>query len=68
MRSCAVGTGLARRIGLSAQQAADVVYVSLLLHLGCLAYSHETTVWFGDDAAVQRAVVRTSTAWEVVSV
>ena len=68
MRSCAVGTGLARRMGMSEQQAADVFYVSLLLHVGCLAYSHETTVWFGDDAAVHRAVVRTNSAWEVVSV
>jgi hypothetical protein len=36
-RSCAVGTGLARRIGLSEQQTADVFYVSSLLHVGCLA-------------------------------
>ena len=58
MRSCVVGTDLARRMGLSEREAADVFYVSLLLHVGCLAYSHETAAWFGDDAAVHRAVVR----------
>jgi HD-GYP domain-containing protein (c-di-GMP phosphodiesterase class II) len=68
MRSCLVSTHLARRMGLSEREAADVFYVSLLLHVGCLAYSHETAAWFGDDAAVHRAVVRTKTAWEVVSV
>ena len=68
MRSCLVSTHLARRMGLSERETADVFYVSLLLHVGCLAYSHETTAWFGDDAAVHRAVVRTQTAWDVVSV
>jgi HD-GYP domain-containing protein (c-di-GMP phosphodiesterase class II)/DNA-binding CsgD family transcriptional regulator len=68
MRACVVGTALARRMGLSEREAADVFYVSLLLHVGCLAYSHETAAWFGDDAAVHRAVVRTTTPWEILSV
>ena len=68
MRSCLVGTSVARRMGLSEREAADVYYVSLLLHIGCMAYSHETAVWFGDDAAVHRAVVRTTRPREIVSV
>src|SRR5688572_17693280 len=68
MRSCVVGTALARKMGLSEREASDVFYVSLLLHVGCLAYSHETAAAFGDDAAVHRAVVRTTTAPEVFSV
>jgi HD-GYP domain-containing protein (c-di-GMP phosphodiesterase class II) len=50
------------------REAAEVFYVSLLLHVGCLAYSHETNAWFGDDAAVRRAVVRTNYPWEIVTV
>ena len=68
LRSCLVGTAMARRMGLAEQEAADVFYVSLLLHVGCLTYSHETAALFGDDAAVRRAVARTRTPWDIVSV
>ncbi|HKY17193.1 MAG TPA: HD domain-containing phosphohydrolase [Microthrixaceae bacterium] len=68
MRAGLVGTDLARRLGLSEPEAADVFYVSLLLHVGCLAYSHETAALFGDDAAVHRAVVRTTTSREIATV
>jgi HD domain len=68
MRACLAGTALARRMGLPEREAAEVFYVSLLLHVGCLAYSHETNAWFGDDAAVRRAVVRTNYPWEIVTV
>jgi hypothetical protein len=50
MRSCVVGTALARKMGPSEREASDVFYVSLLLHVGCLAYSHETAEAYGDDA------------------
>jgi HD-GYP domain-containing protein (c-di-GMP phosphodiesterase class II) len=68
MRAGLVGTGLARRLGLSEREAGEVFYVSLLLHVGCLAYSHETTTLLGDDAAVHRAVVRTKSSLEVLTV
>ena len=35
-----------------------VFYVSLLLHMGCIAFSHETAALFGDDLAVNRAAIR----------
>jgi len=68
MRSCVLGTALARRLGLPDREVAEVFYVSLLLHVGCLAYSHETTVWFGDDTALRRAVVRTTSFLEIAKV
>jgi HD-GYP domain-containing protein (c-di-GMP phosphodiesterase class II) len=60
MRACLVGTGLARAMDLSEEQVGDVFYVSLLLHVGCIAFSHETAVLFGDDLAVNRAAIRTN--------
>jgi hypothetical protein len=37
MRACLVRTSLARRMGLTEREPADVFYVSLLLHVGCVA-------------------------------
>lgn len=68
MQSCLLGTALARRLGLEEREVAEVFYVSLLLHVGCLAYSHETAAWFGDDTAVRRGVVRTNAPREIVTV
>jgi HD-GYP domain-containing protein (c-di-GMP phosphodiesterase class II) len=58
MRACLVGTALARSMDLPEAEVRDVFYVSLLLHMGCIAFSHETAVLFGDDLAVNRAVIR----------
>jgi HD-GYP domain-containing protein (c-di-GMP phosphodiesterase class II) len=62
MRSCLIGTELARRLSLSEPEVSDVLYVSLLLHVGCVAYSHETATLFGDDLAVNNAAARTNIA------
>ena len=59
LRSCLIGTALARQMDLSDREVADTFYVSLLFHVGCAAYSHETFELFGDDIAVKRAVVET---------
>ena len=59
LRSCLIATGLARRMDLPESQIADVFYVSLLFHVGCVAYAHETFELFGDDQAVRRAAVET---------
>jgi hypothetical protein len=40
-------------------EVADVFYVGLLFHVGCVAYAHETLELFGDDHAVRRAAVAT---------
>ena len=42
MRSCLVGTALARQQGLEEAEVADCFYTSLLMHLGCSTLSHET--------------------------
>lgn len=59
LRSCLIGTQLARSMRLPERDVADVFYVSLLFHVGCVAYSHETYELFGDDLAVNRAAVET---------
>ena len=59
LRSCLIGTGLARRMDLPEREVADVFYVSLLFHVGCVAYAHETFELFGDDHTVRRAAVET---------
>ena len=59
LRSCLIATGLARRMDLPESEIADVFYVSLLFHVGCVAYAHETFELFGDDQAVRRAAVET---------
>lgn len=60
MRSCLIGTGLARRLGASENEAADTFYATLLLHVGCAALAHETAAVLGDDRRVNRAVAHTN--------
>jgi HD-GYP domain-containing protein (c-di-GMP phosphodiesterase class II) len=59
LRSCLIGAALARRMSLPEREVADVFYVSLLFHVGCVAYSQETFELFGDDNGVRRAAVQT---------
>jgi hypothetical protein len=44
-------------MGLPDDEVADDFYVSVLFHVGCPAYSHETFELFGDDVAVNHAAV-----------
>jgi HD-GYP domain-containing protein (c-di-GMP phosphodiesterase class II) len=62
VRSCLVATALARRLGLRDGEVADVFYDSLLEHIGCLGYAHETYLVWGDDLAANRAAQRTNFA------
>jgi HD-GYP domain-containing protein (c-di-GMP phosphodiesterase class II) len=62
MRSCLIGTALARRLGVSEDVVADTFYTSLLVHIGCTAFSHETSAVFGDELRNTRAVARTNFA------
>ena len=59
LRSCVMGTSLARRMELPEPEVSDIFFVSLLFHVGCVAYSHETTERFGDDLAVNHAAIKT---------
>jgi HD-GYP domain-containing protein (c-di-GMP phosphodiesterase class II) len=59
LRCCLVGTALARKLNLSETEVADVFYTSLLQHIGCTGYAHESYLVWGDDIAANRAAQRT---------
>ena len=54
LERCIVATRLARVVGLADAEVSDVLYTSLLEHLGCTAYSHEVASVWGDDVAPAR--------------
>lgn len=62
MRSCLIATGLGRMLGLSPDEAADTFYSALLLHVGCLTFSHEMSAAFGDDRQANTAGAKTNFA------
>ena len=62
MRSCLIATALARRQGMAEDEAADVFYAALLVHVGCTALSHETAAVFGDERLLMATVARTNVA------
>ena len=59
MRSCLLGTALARRLQLPDPEVADVFYTALLMHVGCVSMSHETATLFGNELKLTRAVAMT---------
>ena len=54
LKRCVVGARLARVVGATDAEVRDVMYTSLLEHLGCTAVSHESGQLFGDDISVVR--------------
>ena len=62
MRSCIIGTALARKVGLDEKVVADIFYTSFLQHIGCTGYAHETYLVWIDDIAANRAARRTNFA------
>jgi HD-GYP domain-containing protein (c-di-GMP phosphodiesterase class II) len=62
MRSCLLATGLARKLGLSEEEVGDTFYASLLFHVGCPAYSHETAALFGNELTLSGAAAKTNLA------
>jgi HD-GYP domain-containing protein (c-di-GMP phosphodiesterase class II) len=59
MRSCLIATAMARRLGLSEPDVADVFYTALLEHVGCTGFAHETASVYGDEFVVNAAAART---------
>jgi HD-GYP domain-containing protein (c-di-GMP phosphodiesterase class II) len=55
IRSCLLATSLARRIDLGEPDVGDIYYTTLLQHVGCTAYAHETAALFGGDDIAVRA-------------
>ena len=54
LKRCLVAQRLARATGCADSEVGDVVYASLLQHLGCTAYAHEAAQVWGDDIASVR--------------
>jgi putative nucleotidyltransferase with HDIG domain len=55
IRSCLLATGLARRMDLNEHDVGGVYYTTLLQHVGCTAYAHETAALFGGNDIAVRA-------------
>jgi HD-GYP domain-containing protein (c-di-GMP phosphodiesterase class II) len=49
VRTCLLATALARRMNVDERDIGDIYYTTLLQHVGCTAYAHETAVLFGSD-------------------
>jgi HD-GYP domain-containing protein (c-di-GMP phosphodiesterase class II)/biotin operon repressor len=62
MRSCLVAVALAQNLGLSNQEVADTLYTSLLLHVGCVGFSHEMSTIFNNELTANRAGAKTNFA------
>ena len=54
-RSCLLATGLARRMIPGEREVADIYFVTMLQHVGCTAFAHETAAFFGGDDISERA-------------
>ena len=54
-RACLLARWLAEAAGFSDEDARDVYYTSLLQHIGCTAYSYESSRYFADEQSVKRA-------------
>jgi HD-GYP domain-containing protein (c-di-GMP phosphodiesterase class II) len=59
MRACLIATAVAGRLGLPGPERADVFYTSLLQHLGCTGFAHETAEVYADEMALNAAAAST---------
>jgi HD-GYP domain-containing protein (c-di-GMP phosphodiesterase class II) len=60
MRSCLIGVRLARELELAEHEVAETFYTALLLHMGCVGFSHEMSAAFGDELNANRAGAKTN--------
>jgi HD-GYP domain-containing protein (c-di-GMP phosphodiesterase class II) len=59
LKRAVVATRLAALLDADGLDTADVLYTSLLQHLGCTAYAHETAAVWGDDVTFVRLAFMT---------
>jgi DNA-binding CsgD family transcriptional regulator len=59
LRSAVIATTLARRLGLDEAAVGDVLYTTLLQHLGCAGFAHETASVYGDELRANSALANT---------
>ncbi|WP_370618159.1 HD domain-containing phosphohydrolase [Mumia qirimensis] len=57
LRRCVVAARLARAVQADPSVVRDVLVVSLLEHVGCTAYAHESAAMWGDDIATTHAAL-----------
>ena len=62
LRSSALAALLGRSAGYSDDDLCAGMYGAMLLHLGCIGFSHETADLFGDELVHNGAVARTNVA------
>jgi HD-GYP domain-containing protein (c-di-GMP phosphodiesterase class II) len=62
VRSCVIGTALARRLDVPDVEVAETFYTSLLAHIGCVGFAHEMASTFGDENVANQAGARTNFA------
>jgi HD-GYP domain-containing protein (c-di-GMP phosphodiesterase class II) len=62
MRACLIAMALGRHLGLPDPELADVYYTTLLQHIGCTGFAHETAQRYGDELVVNAAAARTNLA------
>lgn len=60
LRRCVVAGRLARAVQADEAVVRNVMMVSLLEHVGCTAYSHESAAIWGDDIATTHAALMTN--------
>ena len=59
LKRCLVAMRLARAADCADAEVSDVIYTSLLEHLGCTAYAHESARAWGDDMTAVRLTLMT---------
>lgn len=59
-RTCLLACWLADEVHMPEPEVRSVFYTSLLLHVGCTAYSHEAARHFADELVVKRASLVTN--------
>jgi HD-GYP domain-containing protein (c-di-GMP phosphodiesterase class II)/DNA-binding CsgD family transcriptional regulator len=62
LRAAALACGLARSLDLDDDDVRSALYTSLLLHVGCIGYAHETARLYGDELRMSAASARTDLA------
>jgi HD-GYP domain-containing protein (c-di-GMP phosphodiesterase class II)/DNA-binding CsgD family transcriptional regulator len=55
IRTCLLATAIAREMNFTDQEIGDIYYTTLLQHVGCTAYAHETARLVGGDDIALRA-------------
>jgi HD-GYP domain-containing protein (c-di-GMP phosphodiesterase class II)/DNA-binding CsgD family transcriptional regulator len=58
MRSAIIAASVARRVGLAEPEVSDAYYTTLLQHLGCIGFAHETSAVYGDELVLNAAAAR----------